>query len=286
MHASSGQNYGVTFSNAVNGLTVSVNATVDCGGLDPNSPNTPDPACPAGITYDWSWGDNSGHGSGDTASHGYPTPTCVGGTAVGALCNSDATCTGDGSCALQYAITLIVNLNGQQVGAPVTQGVMLSPPDLAPVAAVACTWTPDTWTLQLVDGSTDAPSPPPHIVIDWGDGTRSSVVAGGTISKVYTRIGSFPVTVTASDTLGQSNTASCGTATPAYFTIGGTVRSAGGAALPGALVTLKKRATNGSFVNFASAVTSATGVYSFGNIKPARYSITATKPGYVFGPPT
>jgi hypothetical protein len=136
--------------------------------------------------------------------------------------------------------------------------------------------------MQLVDSSTDAPNPPPHVVVDWGDGTRSSVVAGGTISKAYTRVGTFPVTQTATDNLAQSNTRTCATATPAYFTIGGTVRSAGGTVVPGALVTLKKRAVNGTFVALTSTVTSAAGIYSFSGIKPARYVITVTKTGSTF----
>ena len=53
--------------------------------------------------------------------------------------------------------------------------------------------------------------------------------------------------------------------------------------MPGASVTLKKRAANDTYVAVASTVTSATGTYSFANIKPARYSITVTKTGYAFG---
>lgn len=252
MHASSGMNYAVTFSTAINGLTVNVDATVDCGVDSQGVPVT----CPT-FTYDWNWHDGTGHGVLDPDSHTYAT-------------------------AGKHDITLVVMLGGLQVGAPVTRGVTLAAPDLPPVAGGTCSWISDTWTMQLVDGSTDAPNPPPHVVVTWGDGTSSSVVAGGTISKVYTRIGSFPVTQTATDNNGQSNTRTCGTATPAYFTIGGTVRTSGGTVIPSALVTLRKRAANGTYVTIASMLTSLAGTYSFGSIKPASYSITVTKTGFVF----
>ena len=255
MHASSGANYAVTFSTAITGLTVGVDASIDCGTDAAGVPVT----CPT-FTYDWNWGDNTTHGILDPDGHTY----LAGG---------------------KYDITLTVKLGGLLVGAPVTRGVTLTAPDLPPIAGGTCTWDANNWTMQVVDSSTDAPNPPPHVVIDWGDGTRSSVVAGGTISKAYTRVGSFPVTQTATDNLAQSNTRLCGTATPAYFTIGGTVRSSLAAVLPGAAVTLKKRVANGTYANVAATATSATGTYSFANIKPARYSITVTKTGYIFGLP-
>lgn len=258
MHGSSGLNYGVTFSTSITGLTVAVDATVDCG-VDASGVPV---ACPT-FTYDWNWGDGSPRGFSDPGSHTYLV-------------------------AGKYDITLVVRKGGLQVGAPVTRGVTLVAPDLPPIAAGTCTWTADTWTMQLVDSSTDAPNPPPHVVVDWGDGTRSSVVAGGTISRAYTRVGSFTVRLTASDAKGQSSTVSCtgvNPAVPAYFTVGGTVRTSGGAAIPSALVTLKKRLPNGTYAAIKSTSTSATGTYTFGNlIKPARYAIAVAKTGYAFGP--
>jgi hypothetical protein len=262
MHASSGLNYSVTFSTTINALNVGVNASVDCGGVyDHNDPNAVDPTCPP-FTYDWNWGDATAHGTLDPDSHTY--------LAAG-----------------KYEITLIVKTDGLQVGAPVTQGVTLVAPDLPPIAAGACTWDANSWTMTVVDSSTDAPNPPPHVVVDWGDGgAKSSVVAGGTVLKTYTRVGSFTVKLTATDTLAQSNTVNCsGTnpAVPAYFSIGGTVRTnGGGAVVPGAFVTLKKLLPNGTYGAIASTTTSATGTYSFGTLKPARYSITVTKTGFVF----
>jgi hypothetical protein len=252
MHGSSGLNYATTFTTAITGLTVAVDAEVDCG-VDGQGVPIP---CPT-FTYDWNWGDGSPRGFPDPDSHTY----LAGG---------------------RYDITLIVRNGGLQVGAPLTRSVNLVAADLPPIAAGTCTFNPDTWTMQLVDTSTDAPNPPPHVVVDWGDGTRSSVVAGGTIAKAYTRVGSFPVTQTATDNFGQSNTHICGTATPAYFTVGGTVRSGVGGGISGANVRLLKRATIGSYVTVASTVTSASGTYAFGSVKPGRYSITVVKRGYSF----
>src|SRR6185436_627664 len=233
MHGSSGLNYAVTFTTAITGLAVAVDAEVNCGVDGQGVPVD----CPT-FTYDWNWGDGSARGFPDPASHTY----LAGG---------------------RYDITLIVRTGGLQVGAPVTRSVNLVAPDLPPTAAGECTWNADTWTMQLVDSSTDAPNPPPHVVVDWGDGTRSSVVAGGTVARTYTRVGSFPVTQTATDNLAQSNTRLCATATPAYFTIGGTVRSGVGTGIPGALVKLTKRAPNGTYATIASTVTSPTGTYAF-----------------------
>jgi hypothetical protein len=260
MHGSSGANYPVTFNTAVSGLTVDVDAAVEC---------VVSPTEPCVFTYDWSWGDGTQTlGTlalpGDPNSHPY-------------------------AAAGKFTITLTVRKGGLVVGAPVAQGVTLVAPDLPPNAAGTCTWDPNTWTMQLVDASTDAPNPPPHVVVDWGDGgAKSNVVAGGSVSKIYTRVGSFTVRLTASDTTGHSTTVNCtgdNPATPANFTIGGTVRTSGGTGIPTALVTLKKRLPNGTYSAIASTSTSATGTYTFGStVKPARYSITVTKLGYAFGP--
>ena len=251
MHASSGVNYGVTFSTTIdpnNSLRVTADASVDCGGV----------TCPP-FTYDWNWGNGSTHGTTDPATKDY-TPN-----------------------AGKYEITLIVKLasNGQQVGAPVTRGVTLSAPNVAPTATGTCVFTADTWTMLVTDASTDTVGTP-HVVVNFGDGTSSAVAAGGTITRVYTRTGTFPVTITATDVGGLSSSFPCATAVTSYFSLGGKVlrdpSPAPAVPIPGATVTLWKRGT------FIKSVTSGVnGSFSFGSLKPGGYTITAAKTGYVFG---
>jgi len=179
----------------VSGLSVDVDASVDCGT---DSLGNPVP-CPP-FTYDWGWGDGGGHGSGDPATHLYST----GGS---------------------YPITLVVTLtsSGQQVGAPVTRSVNLVAGNQPPNAAGSCSWDADTWTMVVTDTSSDpndADLSHLQVIVDWGDGGAKSAVPRQarpqTVTKVYTRIGSFPVTAKALDIQGLSSTYSCALpATPA-----------------------------------------------------------------------
>ena len=259
MHAASGVNYAVTFQTAIDGLTVNVDASVNCG-TDPFG--TPLP-CPP-FDYDWTWGDGTPHGSGDPAAHTYAT----GGT---------------------YPITLVVTLssNGQQVGAPVTRTVTLTAPNVPPVAAGTCSWNGDTWTMIVTDTSSDpddADLSHLQVVVDWGDGGAKSAVPRlarpVSVTKVYTRVGTFPVSAKASDIRGGSSTYACpDPATPSYFTITGTVRTSAASPIAGATVTLRR-----GTVAVASRSTASDGTYVFTNLKPGTYSVTVAKAGYSFGP--
>jgi hypothetical protein len=263
MHASSGVNYAATFSTSINVLTVNVDATVDCG-TDAYGNILP---CPA-FTYDWNWGDATAHGSDDPATHTY--------TAGGKY---------------DIKLTLALLSNGQLVGPPVTRGVILTAPNQAPSATGTCSFNADTWTMTVTDNSSDPDDTNLanlSVVVDWGDGGAKSSVPKVprlvSVSRAYTRTGTFFTTVKATDIKGASSSYNCLVAyptgvTPAYFSIAGTVKTGLAVGIPGALVTLKKGAGT-----VASTATAADGTYSFSNLKPAKYSITVTKSGYGFGP--
>jgi hypothetical protein len=259
MHASAGTNYAVTFSSSVSSLTVTVDATVNCGA-DPFGVPLP---CPP-LAYDWTWGDGTvAHGSGDPATHTY----AAGGT---------------------YPITLVVTLQsgGLQVSPPVTRGVTLTAPNQAPIAAGTCSWNGDTWTMMVTDTSSDPDDADPdhlQVVVDWGDGAKSPVprlARPQSVTRVYTRVGTFSVSAKAADTRGLSSSYGCPTpATPTYFSISGTVKTAASAGIPAAIVVLKR-----GVIAVASKVTAADGTYAFPDLRPGTYSITVTKTGYDFGP--
>jgi hypothetical protein len=258
MHSASGSNFAVTFRTTVTGLTVDVDATVDCGT---DSLGNPIP-CPT-LTYDWTWGDGGADGSGDPASHTYGG----GGT---------------------YAITLVVTLqsSGQQVGAPVTRSVNLAGTNHAPNAAGSCSWNADTWTMIVTDTSSDPDDTDLshlQVIVDWGDGGAKSAVPRlarpQSVTKVYNRIGSFPVTARALDIQGLSSSYACPQpATPSYFAITGTVTAPGAVPIRDARVTLTRGA-----IALASKMTAADGTYAFPNLRPGTYAITVVKQGYDFG---
>ncbi|HJQ98567.1 MAG TPA: PKD domain-containing protein [Candidatus Polarisedimenticolaceae bacterium] len=259
MHAASGANFAVTFRTTVTGLQVNADASVDCGT---DSVGNPVP-CPAFI-YDWTWGDGGSHGAGDPASHTYAT----GGT---------------------YPITLVVTVqsSGQQVGAPVTRSVNITGGNQPPNAAGSCSWDPDTWKMVVTDTSSDpndADLSHLQVIVDWGDGGAKSAVPRQarpqSVTKVYTRTGTFPATAKALDIEGLSSTYSCAVpATPAYFQITGTVTAPGAVPVPDATVTLTKGG-----IAVASKLTAVDGTYAFPNLKPGTYAITVVKRGYYFGP--
>ena len=253
--------YAVTFSASVtpNSLTINVTASVDCGGT-----------CPS-LTYDWDWGDTTTTTglTTNTSSHSYST----GGTKT-------------------INLTVKRASDGLSVGS-VTRSVTILNPDLPPVAAGTCTWTPETWTMSVLDASTDdGPDGDTlpgdgdsslQIVVDWGDGSLRTIGAqGGTFIRTYSKVGTFPVTLRANDTKLQTNTTTCSVnATPAYFTISGTVyRSNGTTAVTYATVQLYK-----GTVLQKSVSTAATGTFSFGSLKPGTYSLKVLKSGYTFANP-
>jgi hypothetical protein len=248
MHADGGTNYPTTFTTAIdpgNSLMVLVDGSVDCGG-----------ACPT-FTYDWNWGDAAPHGNADPDVHTY-------------------------AAAGTYPITLTVREGGLIVGTS-TRSVTVYETDLPPVAAATCTWWPNTWTMAILDASTDEDMATLQVIVDWGDGgARSNVPPGGSVGKVYGLAGSFPVTVRAIDRNLHASVYTCPEpATPVPFSISGTVFAANGTTpLGGALVVLYK---NG--IAQKSTTSALNGTYTIGNLKPGMYSIKVTRAGYRFADP-
>lgn len=181
-----------------------------------------------------------------------------------------------------YSISLTVRLSGLIAGS-VTRTVTVTAPDLPPTAAGTCTWNANVWTMTVQDASTDTDqSPIRTVIVDWGDGSKSFQSAGTTFSHVYAKPGNYTVTQRAIDTAGLSSaTVPCPTtATPAYFTITGTVRKKDRTtALPSARATVKK----GTLV-VKVAYTGLDGTFQVGALTPGTYTVTVTKSGYTFAP--
>ncbi len=233
---------------ASNTLMVNVNAGAStCSGSAANCDH-----------YDWDWGDGTAHGSGVTASHTYAT----GGAKV---------------------ITLTVEQYG--VGEASAQKIVtVVAPDLSPAVDGTCSFDANTWIETVTDTSTDDGALK-QVTVNWGDGTilsNDTTAPFGPFTHTYARPGTFTLTHKAVDTTGQQSTETC-TATPAYFSISGTVKNKLGTAnLPSATVTVKKAAT-GAVVK--TVYTAANGTFSAGSLKPGSYTLTVTKVGYTFAVP-
>ncbi len=247
MHGSSGTVYPVTFSitPSGSGLTVTVDATVNCGS-DP---------CPA-LTYDWEWGDGSANGSADPDSHTYAT--------AGAK-----------------TIKLTVNLMGKVAGSA-TRSITLTAIDQPPTAAATCTWDANLWKMSVLDASTDD-NAVTQVVVDFGDGSSKTIApAGSSINRTYTKPGTYTVTDRAIDSKLQSAVYTCPTqATPALFSISGTVKNKTGATN---LSTATVQLYNGANI-VKSTLTAANGTFTLGNLKPASYTLKVSKSGYTFANP-
>lgn len=209
--------------------------------------------------YDWDWGDGQAHGTGVSASHEY----AAGGT---------------------YAIRLTVHDTGMGRGS-VVQTINVVKPDYPPTAAGVCTLNANTWTETLTDASTDD-NGVVKVTVSWGDGSvlaTDSTPPFGPFTRTYTNVppaspGYYTITQTAIDAIGQKSVRTC-TAAPAYFTLGGTVRSRTGANLPSATVTARMGTTT------RTAYTNASGAFSIGSLKPGTWTLTVTKSGYTFAIP-
>jgi hypothetical protein len=246
IHDAAGVTYAITFSAAASQLTVNTAASVNCGGTCPD------------LTYQWRWYDGT-FDSGASASHTY----AIGG---------------------KKTIMLTVKLTStQKTVGTYTRTITLANTIAPPVASAVCTWTANTWSMNVQDTSTvrNVATPVLQIVVDWGDGTAKTIsTAGAAPSHTYTRVGTFTVTQRATDSNLQTSTTTCATqATPAYFTIGGTVKnSAGTLGLSAATVRFYRGATL-----VKSVVTPVGGAFSSGaTLKPGNYSVTVTKTGYTF----
>lgn len=257
MHDSAGVTYSITYTTAIvpNSLTVNVDASVDCGGT-----------CPP-FVYDWDWGDGTAHGIADPGSHTY---ALAGAKSIG--------------------LTVRLASNGLSVGT-VTRSVTLANPDMPPTVDGTCTWNADSWTMNLLDSSSDDAgdgdtlpgdgNASMQIVIDWGDGSvRTFTTQGASVNHLYTRTGTFVVNQKAIDSKLRYVSRNCPvSATPAYFAIGGTVKNAAATAnIASATVQVKK----GSLI-VKTLYTAADGTFSTGNtLKPGTYDLVVTRAGYVF----
>jgi PKD domain-containing protein len=260
MHDSSGVTYSITYTSSVvpNSLTVNVDASVNCGG-----------PCPP-FLYDWDWGDGTAHGITDPGSHTY----AIAGTK-------------------SILLTVRLQSNGLSVG---TYGrtVTFTNPDLPPTVDGTCTWTANTWTMNLLDSSSDDAgdgdtlpgdgNASMQIVIDWGDGSvKTFTTQGASVNHLYTRTGTFVVSQKAIDSKLRIATRVCPvSATPGYFAIGGTVKNSGATVnLAAATVQVKK----GTLV-VKTIYTAADGTFSTGStLKPGTYDLVVTKSGYTFALP-
>jgi predicted CXXCH cytochrome family protein len=260
MHDNAGLAATVTFTYATSGLTANVTAQVTCGAAP----------CPA-FKYDWSWGDGSTTlGAGAVASHAYAT---AGAKTITLTVKLDST-----------------NANNTQVGTA-TRTVTVTAPDLPPTALSTCTWNSNTWTMTVLDRSTDTDATGVRtVIVEWGDGSlRSTGAAGATFTHVYITPGSYPVTLKAIDSASKVSTplAFCqapNLATPGYFTISGRVLSKGGTPLASASVTLQK-VVGVTPVSVKTVLTVTNGTFTHGSLKPGTYQLTVVKSGYTFNVP-
>ncbi len=248
-------NFGYTLGSP-NTLTVTVYAYADCGGK-----------CGG---FDWDWGDGTTHGSGASASHTY-------------------------AAAGKYEVTLTVTGNGAATSE--TKSVSVYMPDYGPTAAMTPAGTPTpgagvcsalqtsinkNWTISFTDSSSDD-NGVSQVTVTWGDGSLlSSGAQGTTFSHTYRGPGSYTITHTAVDTIGQQTIQTC-TVTVSYFTIAGTVKGVDGTALLSALVTVADATTGASVRRVYSAVD---GTFSAGVLNPGTYTLSASKSGYTFPTPT
>jgi len=167
-----------------------------------------------------------------------------------------------------------------------TRNVTLTAPDLPPVASGTCTWTANTWTMTVLDTSTDTDaSPVQKVVVDWDDLSSATVGGpGGSFEHTYTKAGTYEVTLKAIDSALKvsSPVMTCSPqATPGYFSISGTVYASNGTTpLPSAAVTVRK-----GTASVKTVYTAANGTFSAGSLKPGTYTLRVTKYRYTFAVP-
>ena len=260
-----GPEYPVTFqlTSTPDTLTVNVTASdVDCGGT-----------CPT-FNYDWDWGDATAHGSGNPATHTYAV-------------------SGAKSIRLTLYVPTIrtVGIVTRQTMGSVTRSMTLAPVDLAPTAAGTCTWNGNTWTETIVDASDDdGPDEGAvpgdgvlNVTIDWGDGSlKSSGKKADTFTHKYLNRGAYTIRQKVIDSIQRADTRTCGPVSPAYFTIGGTVKNRLGTAN---LASATVRVTLGASI-VKTVYTAADGTFSSGPVlKPGAYTLSVTRSGYTFASP-
>lgn len=214
--------------------------------------------CTAGCDwYDWDWGDGTAHSSGPqlpSTVHQYARPGI-------------------------YAVTLTVTDNGVGRGSK-TKNVSVRSFDLPPTVGGTLNVAASAWTASLADGSTDDKNVA-LVQVDWGDGSKAATgPAGTTFNHAYDVAGDFTVTHTVTDSTGQANQKTYPVSI-SPFTIAGRVYAGDGTTpLASAIVTVKR----GSDV-VRSVVTSGTGAFSAGSLKPGTYTVDVVRTGYTFAAP-
>jgi hypothetical protein len=261
MHESAVSSCNVTFTTSVTPNTLTVNVAASATSVVATLP----------ITYDWDW-DNDG-----SANNG-PATTA----------STSKEYTSAGSKTIKVTVK---DADGKSVCSS-TRNVTVNAVDLAPTAAAACDWNADTWNMVVTntstdDGADDDATPGDGTMtykINWG--SPNSLVTAPPLSKSYCYVGTFSVSLKATDTRFQTSTATCATqATPAYHTISGAVKKHDGTTkLTYAIVKLTQTSSTGGCALMApqSKSTGYTGNFSFTNLKPGTYSLTVTKSGYTF----
>jgi len=238
----------VLFGYKTSGLTVYVDAAASY--------------CLSGsCSYSWDWGDGSAKGSGVFASHTY---------------GSGATRT----------LSLSVRDTVEYSSGSKSVSVTVQAPDLPPTVAGTCTFDANTWTATVTDASSDDKNGglPKQVTVLFGDASmlaNDTTAPFGPFTHAYTKAGTFTITHKAIDSIGQSATDASCTASPAYFSISGTVKNKlGTAALAYAIVAVKKAG-----VTVKTAYTSKTGAFTAAALKPGTYTLAVTKSGYTFANP-
>jgi PKD repeat protein len=212
--------------------------------------------CPTGsCTYSWNFGDGSPAGSGVTTSRTYA----------------------DGS---TQTVVLTVSDNVNRTTGTASNPVTPQPVNAPPVAAFAAAPVVNNYLVFFTDASTDAETAQANLLIsvNWGDGTTSSGVGGGSFSRTYATAGTFTIFLTARDAGGLFSTTTAQVIVPTKYSISGTILESNGTTpISGATVTLK---LNGA--TKATMTTLANGNYSFGNLNLGTYQVLVYRSGMIF----
>jgi hypothetical protein len=208
--------------------------------------------CPANVgscTYSWVFGDGTTDNS-NTIKLSHTYPSTVGSTTY-------------------KAVLTVSNANGSpSTSSTVTVNV---PP------TVSSTVTMSGLTVTLTDSSTLGAS----ITINWGDGsTQSTGSAGGTFTHTYASANTYTIVATA--TVGVIIASEdLHVTVPTKYSVSGTVTDLAGTPLQGVELAL----INSSGITRGIATTDINGNYTFVNVVPSTYTITAVKTWYTFANP-
>ena len=212
--------------------------------------------CPSGgtCTYSWNFGDATTDNSNRvTLSHSYST--------AAAGVNS-------------YTATLTVVNTSSAVLRPETrtETVTVNIPPTVNEASVSA----NNMTVTLVDASTAGSS----VSVAWGDGSSPSTgSAGGTFTHTYAVANTYTIVHTAK-LQGLTATKNIPITVPTKYTVSGLVTSKAGTPLSSVSLSLKLGGVTKGITS-----TDTNGNYTFINVVPGTYTITASKSGYTFANP-